>query len=110
MKILIIKNSLLRLIILSALFLFFSLSHVHSDQGGVNSIIKKATLPLDDEKKIDTLPIVLENTIQVIFKNRGKVFWTETRKDKIERFKCSQCHNNKKVYAQNAKGIANAMN
>lgn len=68
---------------------------------GVTQKYKHATKPFDDTqvRAVEALPA---NTVLVRSKYRGGRFWTETRKEKIERFKCSQCHNNKPVTVAHA--------
>jgi hypothetical protein len=79
--------------------LLFILSGLQADagQGGVVATIKKATAPFNDEDRVDSVPPLPGDTVLVKTKYQGGIFWTETRKDKVERFKCSQCHNNKDV-------------
>jgi formate-dependent nitrite reductase cytochrome c552 subunit len=67
---------------------------------------KNATAPFDDQKQVDAvLPLALK-TVQVTERYPGGRFWTETRKDKLERFSCSQCHNNKPVTVRRAAEVA----
>jgi formate-dependent nitrite reductase cytochrome c552 subunit len=82
---------------LSALLVFLSGWYAFSAQDGVIGIYKKATAPFDDEKKVDSVLPLPDKTVLVQTKYQGGLFWTETRKDKVERFTCSQCHNNKNV-------------
>jgi hypothetical protein len=74
-------------------------------ESGVTRKYKNATAPFDDTqvRGAGALPA---NTVPVKHRYQGGRFWTETRKDKIERFKCSQCHNNKPVTIANAAKIA----
>ena len=92
---------------LTAMLVIFPAWTVQSaGQGGVAQTIKKATVPFDNEKSASTVPPVIEKTVRVRTKyQRGRI-WTETRKDKIRRYKCSQCHNNKPVTIALAKEIA----
>lgn len=92
--------------ILLTLFLIFSAWSAYSGQGNVVQTIKNATAPVNDEKKIDAALTIPGDTVLVSTKYRGRPFWTQTRKDKIERFKCTQCHNNKEVKMANASEIA----
>jgi formate-dependent nitrite reductase cytochrome c552 subunit len=80
--------------------------YVFSDQGGVMQTYKNATAPIDDEARLDVLIEVPDDIVLVDTRYQGGRFWTRTRKDKIERFQCSQCHNNKKVTVTKAKEIA----
>jgi hypothetical protein len=78
----------------------------YSGQGGVEETIKNANTPLNDEKKVDSAHMMPDNIVMAIMKYQGGIFWTETRKDKMERFTCSNCHNNKKVTVNKAAEIA----
>jgi hypothetical protein len=67
---------------------------VFSDQGGITQTIKNAIAPFNERTEVtatDALPI---STVLVGMRYHGKSFWTETRKDQIERFQCAQCHKN----------------
>jgi formate-dependent nitrite reductase cytochrome c552 subunit len=92
--------------ILSTLLIILSGWTAYSDQGGVIQIYKNATVPFDDETKVDSVLPIPEKTVLVKGKYQGGTFWTETRKEKIERFKCSQCHNNKEVRVARATEMA----
>lgn len=89
------KNCLLG--ILAVLFINFSGWVAYSDQGGVIEIYKNATAPFDDEKNVASVLPLTDNTVVVKERYQGGRFWTETRKDKIQRFTCSKCHNNENV-------------
>ncbi len=67
-----------------------------SIEPGVTAKYKSATAPFDDSK-VGAVADLPKNTVLVSSRYQGGRFWTETRKDKMERFKCSQCHNNKAV-------------
>ena len=79
---------------------------VFSDQGGVMQTYKNATAPVDDETRLDVVMDLPDDTVLVDSRYQGGRFWTRTRKDKIERFQCAQCHNNKKVNVAKATEIA----
>ena len=91
--------------ILPALIVIFSGWTAYSEQGGVMQTYKNATAPFDG-MSIDSILLLPDNTVMVETKYQGGLFWTETRNDKIERFKCSQCHNNKEVKVSWAAEIA----
>jgi hypothetical protein len=95
MKTPILKNCLWG--ILPALLLIFPTGPAYSAEGGVVQIYKNATAPFDDEKQVDAALALTVKSVQVTEKYQGGRFRAETRKDKIQRFKCSQCHNNKPV-------------
>ena len=104
MKIPTLNNHLWK--ILPALLLLFSGGHLYSDQGGVVQTYKNATAPFDDEKQVDASLALTVKSVQVTEKYQGGRFRTETRKDKIQRFSCSQCHNNKPVRVTRAAEMA----
>lgn len=87
------------MILLSAVFAF-------SSSTGVNETIKQAKDPYENKME-PPIPIPI-NTVKVLIPYQGGDFYTETRKDKIERFQCSACHNNKEVMIQNAAKISHA--
>ena len=92
--------------ILAALLIIFPAAHALTAQGGVVQTYKKATAPFDDEKQVDAVLSLAIKSVPVTERYQGGRFWTETRKDKIQRFKCSQCHNNKPVRVTRAAEIA----
>jgi len=92
--------------ILPALILVLSVAVVFSGEEGVRQVYRKAIDPFDDEKLVDSVLSLPENTVLVKERYQGGPFWTETRKDKMERFQCSQCHNNKEVTIAQAAEIA----
>ena len=98
------KNCLIG--ILPALLVIFSGWYAYSGQGGVVETIKKATASFNDEKKVDSVLPISEHTVMVKEKYQGGLFWTQTRKDKVKRYKCSQCHNNKEVKIAQASEMA----
>jgi formate-dependent nitrite reductase cytochrome c552 subunit len=92
--------------IIPAIVIIFAGWYAYSAQGGVIQIYKNALAPFDDEKKVDSVLPLTEKTALVQDKYQGGSFWTETRKDKVARFQCSQCHNNKKVTIAKAAEMA----
>ena len=93
--------------LLSLLFIFFSAWVVHSaGKDGVIQTIKNATAPFNDEKGVGAVLMITEKKVPVQTRYRTEPFWTETRKDKIQRFECSQCHNNKSVTIERAAAMA----
>lgn len=91
--------------VVSAVFIGW-VAHAGSNQDGVNAIIKHA-LELQSHASVADADVTLPgNVTQVHLKYNGQTFWAETRKDKISRFKCSQCHNNSTVTAENAAAVA----
>jgi hypothetical protein len=92
--------------IVATLFLGLWAWPAYSEEGGVTEIYKQATAPVDDETKIDAAVVVPDKTVRVLSRYKGGVFRTETRKDKMERFQCSRCHNNKDVKVAKAAEIA----
>ncbi len=101
-----LKNRLFR--ILPALFIVLLGWQAYSGQtGGVMQTIKNATTPVDyGEKKMHMIPQVPTRTVIVKYRYQGGRFRTETRKDKMERYKCSQCHKNEAVGIERAAEVA----
>ena len=91
---------------LSALLIIFVGTATYSGQGGVTQTYKSATAPFNDAKRVPGILPIPDKTVLVKSRYQGGRFWTESRKDKIERFKCSQCHNNKNVQIAKAAEIA----
>jgi hypothetical protein len=94
--------------VFSILLVTFAGWTAYSEQGGVSRIYKNANTPFDDEKRVKSVLDLPDDTVLVRTRYQGGFFWTETRKDKIVRFKCSQCHNNKPVSVARAAEIAHA--
>ena len=92
--------------ILPALFLIFSGWYAYSGEGGVVQTYKNATAPFDDQKQVGADLTLSIPSVLVTERYQGGRFRTETRKDKIQRFSCSQCHNNKPVRVAQAAEIA----
>jgi len=92
--------------IIPALLILFSGSPAYSTDDGVVQIYKNATPPFDDQKQVDAVRPLAVNSVQVTERYQGGHFWTETRKDKLQRFSCSQCHNNKPVTIRRAAEVA----
>jgi len=92
--------------VLPGLLIIFVAGAAYSAGGGVEQTYKNATAPFDDEKQVDAVLSLPVSAVQVTEIYRGGIFWTESRKDKIQRFKCSECHNNKPVRVARAAEIA----
>jgi hypothetical protein len=92
--------------ILPILLLIFAAGLAYSTEGGVVQIYKNATAPVDDEKQVDATLSLPIPSVLVTERYQGGRFRTETRKDKMQRFSCSQCHNNKPVRVARAADIA----
>ncbi len=93
------------MVLLTALLVLGYNSIAFSGEPGVTEKYKKATAPFNNAA-IAVVTDLPRNTVTVRQRYRGGLFRTETRKDKMERFKCSQCHNNKPVTVANAAKIA----
>jgi hypothetical protein len=81
---------------------------VFSNQQDVVSRVKKATQKLDKTHQVDAIIPVPKNIVRANMAYQGGTFFTEARKSEIKRFKCSSCHNNKKVSILNAADISHA--
>ncbi|NOX35293.1 MAG: hypothetical protein GXP56_16450 [Deltaproteobacteria bacterium] len=102
----IIKKSLFY-IFPGLLIFFYALAAFSGENEGTRNI-KKAIVKLNKAQQVKAVIPVPKNIVRANVKYQGGVFFTETRKDKIKRFRCSSCHNNKKVSIQNAAAIAHA--
>jgi formate-dependent nitrite reductase cytochrome c552 subunit len=78
----------------------------YAEHGGVTSQIKAATTPIHDAEGIDSVSPLTQKAVLVKEGYQGGMFWTEARKNEIERFKCSRCHNNKEVRITKAAEMA----
>ena len=92
--------------ILTVLLLIFAAGPAYSKEGGVAQIYKNATAPFDDERQVNAALAFPIPSVLVTERYQEGEFRTETRKDKMQRFKCSQCHNNKAVRIVRAAEIA----
>jgi len=99
-----LKNCLIG--ILPALLVIFSGWYAYSGQGRVVETYKNANTPFDDEKSVNAVLALPDNIVLVKTYYQGGRFWTEARKDKVRRYKCSQCHNNKEVKVVKAAEMA----
>ena len=90
----------------TALIVFFVSWQAFSSQEGVVQIYKSATEPFDSDVQIDSSRAITASVVLVRTKYQGGAFWTEARKDKIERFRCRQCHNDQRVSVKNAAALA----
>ncbi len=95
------------LLILPALFLLFSGLSAFSSQDGVKKLFKKAVKKYDSKGIEGTIPVP-KNAVRALVTYNGNPFYTQTRKNEIERFKCSSCHNNKEVKINDAAKISHA--
>jgi hypothetical protein len=92
--------------LIPALVIIFSGLYAYSDRGGVTQTIKNATAPFNDEKSVDSDLTIPEKIVLVKIKYQGGTFWTGTRKDKLERYRCSQCHKHRTVTVTRASEMA----
>jgi hypothetical protein len=92
--------------ILPLLVVLFTGWPAHSGKTGVVEIYKKATAPVNDEARVEATLEVPAAAVIAQSKYQGGMFRVETRKDKMERYQCSQCHNNKAVKAARAAELA----
>ncbi len=104
MKIPVNKPSLLPTLV--AMAILFSAVMAFSSSTGVNEKIKQAKDPYDTAME-PPIPIPV-NTVKAKVSYQGGEFYTESRKDQIQRYQCSSCHNNKEVMIKNAAKITHA--
>jgi len=104
MKTSILKNGLFGIGFTALLIL--SWGTASAEQSGVTGIYKNATAPFDDQTRVASVLPLPDRMVPVQTPYQGGRFWTETRRDKIERFQCSQCHVNKTVRIARAAEMA----
>jgi hypothetical protein len=92
--------------VLPVLFIFFQGLPAQSEENGIFQKVKNTTESFDDEKMVDAVLLLTDKTVLVSAKYQGGLFWTETRKDKMSRFKCNQCHNKKEATSVKAAEVA----
>lgn len=92
--------------IATALLLIFSVAVVVAGSKGVTETYKQATAPFEDTTQVGDVQPLPADAVLVNSRYQGGRFWTRTRKEKIQRFKCSQCHNNKEVLVPQAAEMA----
>ena len=92
--------------IATTLLLIFSVAVVVAGSKGVTETYKQATAPFEDTTQVGDVQPLPADAVLVNSRYQGGRFWTRTRKEKIQRFKCSQCHNNKEVLVPQAAEMA----
>ncbi len=93
------------LVLITAMLVLCYSSVAFSGEPGVTEKYKRAKAHFD-ATAIDVIQDLPKHTVTVRQRYQGGFFRTETRKDKIARFKCSQCHNDKPVTVHQAAKIA----
>ncbi len=96
----------LSLILILSFLIFFGCKEYSEHTGGVTLTMKEATAPFDDKEIVESIPRIPKNPVLVNTRYQGGFFWTETRHDKIERFRCSNCHNNNEAPIDKAAKVA----
>ncbi len=96
------KDSKSLLIMITSLLVFLGSVTSFSSESGVTERIKKATINKEKAKGMGIPILVPVDCVRAKVNYQGGEFYTESRKKDIERFKCSSCHNNKKVLVKNA--------
>ena len=101
-----IKNCLL--FIITAFSILFAAIFAFSSQQGITQRLKYATKVSDNTAGIETAIFIPKNIIKAQHNYQGGEFFIESRKNMIERYKCSSCHNDKEVMVNNAARISHA--
>lgn len=83
--------------------LIFAGTAMSSEQGVVQTI-KSATKKIDPDRHI----LIPKDVVKARENYQGGIFYTETRKNRMDRFKCSACHGNKEAMIQNANKTSHA--
>ena len=94
--------------IICGFLIFFNPLAAFSSENGVVSRFKKATVKPEQKTMIEEGIPIPKNIVKAIIPYQGGEFFTEMRKDKIKRFKCSSCHNNETVNIDKAADITHA--
>ncbi len=94
--------------IISGVLIFFPALTAFTSDGGVATKFKNATQKLDANGQVKTIIPLPKDIVQTTMPYQGGRFFTEARKDKITRFKCSSCHNDKPINIKNAANISHA--
>ena len=94
------------LALLPVLLLVLLVGYSISDQGGLSRVFKDAEAPFDDQARVGADLSLSLKTVLVKEEYQGGLFRTETRKDKMERFQCSRCHDKKVVTTARAAEVA----
>ena len=79
---------------------------IFAGNDGVMDTLKKATERPTYGRHLDLEPALPVRPVQVEARFRGTPMWTDSRKARIQRFKCSRCHNNQTVSMARAAEIA----
>jgi hypothetical protein len=75
--------------------------NAYSENSGVVQTMKNATSPFDN-RSVESVPPAPVDTVLAQVRYQGGSFRVESRKNKMTRFQCSQCHNNRPVAVANA--------
>lgn len=100
-----VRNRLFQLVPV-AIVVISGLTAYSSEPDGVMETIRNAKTAVDTEKHLQMALPVPEKTVWVKSGYQKERFKTETRKEKIERYTCSRCHNNKSVNVTGAAKMA----
>lgn len=92
----------------SGIIVIFITLSAFASQKGITEKIKNATKKMDPANHVEASIPLPEDIVMADLPYQGGRFYTQTRKDKIKRFKCSACHNNKPVNMANAANISHA--
>jgi hypothetical protein len=90
-----IKRYCWRIPILLGIGLLWPAVDGYPEQGNIMDHIRKSTTPSKELTLDDFTQNLPGRVVKVEVKYQGGVFWTESRKDKVERYPCYACHNGK---------------
>lgn len=83
-----------RLLILLGFGILWFAADAHPEQRNVLDQIKQTTIHRKELNPDEFDQNIPKQAVKVIMKYQGGVFWTESRKDKMERYPCFSCHSN----------------
>lgn len=85
-------NRIIKILLLIALL--FPLQQGLASKSGLGDLLDSASEPIHGQQ-VDAIIPRPEDTVRAREKHPGGTFWVKSRKDQIERFRCSRCHTNK---------------
>jgi len=95
------------LTIIMLLALLLPLKSGLASESALEAVLTEANEPMIGQQ-VDATILLPEDTVRVREKHPGGTFWVKTRKDQIERFRCSRCHNGKPLQQQLNDGLNHA--
>ena len=93
------------LTIIMLLALLLPLKSGLASENALEAVLAEANEPVRGQQ-VDATILLPEDTVRAREKHPGGTFWVKARKDRIERFRCSRCHNGKPFQQQINDGLS----